>query len=320
MYAWEHIQQTIDYIETHLCDKLEVNKLADLAHLSPFYYQRLFSKMVKKPVMEYIRLRRLAKSLDLLQQPERRILDIAMAVGFSSHEQFTRSFKKTFLMTPVAYRRHPIALNRMNKPELALNYIVVNKGVPLVTDGMVLEIEQRSLTAPEHFAGFVREAPDDWINGLGVESGADPLDEVWQTLHQKKKQIPWLSSAGSELGVAFPGERPGSFSYFAGAKVELLTKEVSKTPSKPVTGAAQIDNLQYWTLLAGEYIVVSFEAESFEDLVMDALYKAQRYLFDVWLPHHQLTTEPYCVEYYSDAVSQTAAMEIWVKPLDEPFT
>ena len=32
-----------------------------------FYYQRLFTKLVKKPVMEYIKLRRLAKACEILK-------------------------------------------------------------------------------------------------------------------------------------------------------------------------------------------------------------------------------------------------------------
>lgn len=35
---------------------VEVPELAEIAALSPFYFQRLFGRLVKKPVGEYIRL------------------------------------------------------------------------------------------------------------------------------------------------------------------------------------------------------------------------------------------------------------------------
>ena len=55
MYAWEQIQQTVDYIDKHLGEELAIDNLAEMASLSPFYYQRLFKRLVKKPVGEYIK-------------------------------------------------------------------------------------------------------------------------------------------------------------------------------------------------------------------------------------------------------------------------
>lgn len=47
MHAWEQIQETIDFIEDHLTEEIEIEKLAGMAALSPFYFQRLFSRLVK---------------------------------------------------------------------------------------------------------------------------------------------------------------------------------------------------------------------------------------------------------------------------------
>ncbi|MFQ8600396.1 MAG: helix-turn-helix domain-containing protein [Oscillospiraceae bacterium] len=84
MYAWEQIQKTVDYIEAHLNENLTMETLAKQAALSPFYFQRLFGRLVKKPVMEYIRLRRMAVAAETLLQQDKRILDIAVDLGFSS--------------------------------------------------------------------------------------------------------------------------------------------------------------------------------------------------------------------------------------------
>ncbi|MEG0378545.1 MAG: AraC family transcriptional regulator, partial [Eubacterium sp.] len=100
MHAWEQIQTTVDYIEDHLAETLKIEALAQMAALSPFYYQRLFKRLVKKTVMEYIKLRRLALATEALLQKDKRIVDVALELGFSSHEQFTKDFKDTFGMTP----------------------------------------------------------------------------------------------------------------------------------------------------------------------------------------------------------------------------
>ena len=48
MHAWEQIQQTLDYIEEHLSEATDIEKLANMAGLSTFYFQRLFRRLVKK--------------------------------------------------------------------------------------------------------------------------------------------------------------------------------------------------------------------------------------------------------------------------------
>jgi AraC family transcriptional regulator len=244
MHALEQIQKTIVFIEDHLSDDISIENLAKMASLSPFYYQRLFSRLVKKPVAEYVKLRRMARATESLLQKEKRILDIALDLGFSSHEHFSRTFKDTFGMTPDEYRKNPQALNRMTKPELLLHYTLIEEGMPV-----------------------------EFIDRLGTESGVDPLDTLWRSFHQQKATMPGIFVDNEEIGVAYPCIEEGYFSYFAGAK--------SRQEEAP-------DALVSWELPLGEYIVCSFDAENFDALVMDALYKAQQYIYNTLVPNHKL--------------------------------
>jgi len=46
MQGWvEGIQRSIDYIEQHLADKLDIEEISAEAALSPFYYQRIFGAL-----------------------------------------------------------------------------------------------------------------------------------------------------------------------------------------------------------------------------------------------------------------------------------
>lgn len=301
MHAWEQIQQSVEYIEDHLNEEISIRDLSEMASLSVFYFQRLFSRLVKKPVAEYIKLRRMARATEELINKDRRILDVAVELGFSSHEHFTRTFKNTFGMTPDEYRNQPVTLNRMTKPELLLHYTLIDEGVPLITDGIVLEINRRQLTEPVHYTGMVKQMPVQFLEGLGTESGVDPLDTLWRDFHRQKKSIPGLKEEAEEIGVAYPC--PGDnrqFYYFAGAKTE---SGVSQLPP----------GYEGWELRPGEYIVCFFEAENFESLVMDILYKAQQYVYNVWLPNHNLRTEAFCAERYKSHGAGTTGMEIWLK-------
>lgn len=300
MHAWKQIQQTIEYIDEHLDEEINIDRLAKLASLSQFYYQRLFRRLVKKPVAEYVKLRRMAKATEALTQKDQRILDVALDLGFSSHEHFTRTFKDTFGMTPEEYRKNPMPLNCMTKPELSLPYTLVDEGVPLVTDGIILEINRRQLLQPIRFIGFEKKMPVGFVDGLGTESGVDPLDTLWRDFHQKRVSELLLEDDVEEIGVTHPCADEGYFLYFAGAKAD--------TDAIP-TGFTSLE------LPAGEYIVCTFEAETFEALVMDVLYKAQQYLFGTWLTSHNLQTEPFCAERYASHTPQTTSMEVWLKAL-----
>lgn len=301
MHAWKQIQQTIDFIEEHLEEEINIDQLARMASLSPFYYQRLFCRLVKKPVAEYIKLRRMAKSSEMLLKQDKRILDIALELGFSSHEHFSRTFKNTFGLTPDAYRKTPKTLNRMTKPELLLHYTLIDVGVPLITDGIVLEICKKELKEPIHFVGMKKDVPIQIISGLGTESGIDPLATLWDSLHEQKQSVLGLSADTEEIGVAYSCIEEGFFSYFAGAK--------SKQQDVP-------EGFMNWILEKGEYIVCSFEAENFESLVMDALYKAQHYIYNTWLSTHEIKTEAYCAERYESHSPTTTTMELWLKQIE----
>lgn len=298
MHAWEQIQKTVDYIEEHLADELDIVALAEIAALSPFYYQRLFSRLVKKPVNEYIKLRRLAGASEMLMSSQKRILDIAMDYGFSSHTSFSRAFKQSFGITPEEYRGNPMRLNNFMKPQLLLNYTLVDENVPLIAEGIVIEISRLKLAEPEYFIGLSTEERIEEMPG-GGNTGVDSLGILWDSFHKQKSKITGLKTGGDEIGVAYGSTKAGYYSYFAGAAADS-----EKTPDSYVS----------WKLSEGEYIICAFEAEDFEHLVMDAVYKAHKYLFETWLPRHQLKVRPFAVERYASHDPETTKMEVWVMP------
>lgn len=145
MHAWEAIEQSLTYIEEHLSEEISTEELANTVGLSPFYFQRLFKRLINKPVHEYVKLCRLAKVIENLESTEQRILDIALDYGFSSHANFTRAFKETYGITPENYRRDLPMLNTFDKPEVSMNYVLIDEGVPLVVGNIILEIHRKTL-------------------------------------------------------------------------------------------------------------------------------------------------------------------------------
>ncbi len=294
MHAWEAIQKTLDYIEEHIGEDIKIEKLAETASLSLFYYQRLFSRLVKRPVREYIKLRRLCRVSKVLENKNKRILDVALDCGFGSHETLTRAFKEAYGMTPEQYRENPVSLNQFEKPDLSLGYTLIDEGVPMISDGLVLEINRMTLKEPINFMGVIGYVPIAGQLPVGESTGVDIPGETWSRFHREKSRIPRKPN-GRELGVAYMGNAPeGHFTYFAGAEVEPGVTD---------------ESLQIWQLPAREYIVFGFEASDFEELVNVALDKAIKYS-GLWLEKHNLMMDCFSPELYYSSTPETTYMEL----------
>ncbi len=303
MHAWEAIEQSLTFIEEHLAEEISAEELANTVGLSPFYFQRLFKRLVNKPVQEYVKLRRLAKVIENLGNFEQRILDVALDYGFSSHANFTRAFKETYGITPEDYRKDLPMLNTFDKPEVSMNYVLVDEGVPLVAGDIVLEIQRKLLENPETCLGLETAVRISEQIPVGESTGVDAPGQLWKRYHVEKSSIVANLDTSVEMGMSHTEDTTqGLFTYFAGGLAQNV-------PAQLQGGFVKKE------LPAGEYIVCKIEAEKFEDLVTVALNQASKYLLGTWLPHHNLATEPFSAEKYYRDVEDMAYMEIWVKPL-----
>ena len=250
-----------------------------------------------------MKLRRLAKVIENLKDTDRRILDIAMDYGFSSHANFTRVFKEAYGITPDEYRKDLPMLNTFDRPQVSMNYVLVDEGVPLVVGDIVLEIQRKMLEQTDTYLGFETEVKISEQTPVGESTGVDVPGQLWRRYHKEKELLGASLSSGVEMGMSYMGNSAqGCFTYFAGGLVQEIPDQLP-------------ESFVYKELPAGEYIVCTIEAENLEDLVTVALNQANKYLFGTWLPRHGLTTEPFSAEKYHRAAEDMACMEIWVKPL-----
>ena len=79
MQGWvEGIQRSIDYIEQHLADEMDIEEIAAEAALSPFYYQRIFGALCGMTAGDYIRARRMTLAAQELARTEAKVIDVAV--------------------------------------------------------------------------------------------------------------------------------------------------------------------------------------------------------------------------------------------------
>src|SRR5262249_28022149 len=96
------------YIESHFADDLALDEIAAIGGVSRYHLVRAFAIATGRPVMRYLRVRRLSEAARCLAGGAPDILAVALEAGYGSHEAFTRAFRDQFGLTPeeVRAQRH----------------------------------------------------------------------------------------------------------------------------------------------------------------------------------------------------------------------
>ncbi|MDE7326844.1 MAG: AraC family transcriptional regulator, partial [Lachnospiraceae bacterium] len=100
----KNVITAIDYIESHLHEKLDLETVAGAVHYSKYHLHRMFTGMVGLTIQTYIQRRQLTEAAKLLVFSNRPILEIALSAGYGSQQYFTDIFKAMYKKTPNQYR------------------------------------------------------------------------------------------------------------------------------------------------------------------------------------------------------------------------
>jgi AraC family transcriptional regulator len=97
--------RVLDYMEANLEGDITLDRMASIACLSRFHFARVFKQAVGQSPHRYVSARRLERAKALLIQGDRPLVDIALALSFSSQANFTRAFRQATGLAPGQYRR-----------------------------------------------------------------------------------------------------------------------------------------------------------------------------------------------------------------------
>lgn len=106
------ISPALNYIEDNYSAQFPMDFLADICHMSPTHFRRIFHGIMQISPLDYLNKTRIMKACNLLRSTEESILAISEMTGFSSISNFNRHFQKVTHMTPREYRNRMLFVHQ----------------------------------------------------------------------------------------------------------------------------------------------------------------------------------------------------------------
>lgn len=99
------LRLVLQYVDNNYNQKITLEELAQMAHMSRHHFCRLFKALTGMPPIEYVNHLRINTAIKLLQQNRLSVSEAAQAVGFSDSNYFSRLFKKYKHVSPTNVKK-----------------------------------------------------------------------------------------------------------------------------------------------------------------------------------------------------------------------
>lgn len=284
MNYFERIQNSIDFIELHLKEEIDMYEVASQSFFSVTHFYRVFQAMVGDSVKEYIRKRQLSNAAIELLTTDKRLIDVAFDYRFESQEVFTRAFARTFGITPGRYRKQKNRLFLFEKAN------VKTKNLENETGGIFME--PKIIFDKEFKIAGIKAS---------VKPGSGSIDDLWHEFNSRRVEIENTVNPNVALGLCeyMPNITDESeFSYcacvevtdFEGIPKDITIKTIptSKyavfTHKGPMTGLKATYDFIYGTWLPkSDYELAERDTIEWYDSRSSDL-SSPDYEFDIYLP------------------------------------
>lgn len=100
------IYPAIAFIRDHPRENVSMKEMADLCHLSPSYFSRLFNREIGESFVNYVNRQKIELAKEQLRGTNKSVAQIAGDVGYLNVSNFIAVFKRMEGVTPSIYRQH----------------------------------------------------------------------------------------------------------------------------------------------------------------------------------------------------------------------
>lgn len=99
------VRKAINFMRSHMQERLTIEMLAEEAGLSKGRFQHLFKEETGVSAMAYLRREKIESAKNMLSYSDYKIYEISMILGFSSESHFIKIFKEHEGTTPMEYKK-----------------------------------------------------------------------------------------------------------------------------------------------------------------------------------------------------------------------
>ncbi len=274
----ERLNAAVNYLEEHLTEAIDYDKVAQIACCSTYHFQRMFAYMASVSLSEYIRRRRMSLAAVDLQSGEAKIIDVALKYGYNSPTAFNRAFQSVHGYAPSLAKDAAVSLKAF--PPISFKLTI--KGV----EAMNYRIEKKEAF---RVVGIAAPLEKDMEKNLAV------VPQMWQKVAMDgtlQKLATMLNTQPMGiLGISVCNDLE-DWRYFIAA---ASTKEIDDTLEEYVVPAFT------WAVFPGE------------GPCPQAIQELEKRIVTDWLPTsgYEYDTGP-DIEVYLNADPQDQKFEVWI--------
>ena len=103
-------KEMVSYIQQNYTGTISLKEFGEQFHLSEKYISRYFKEHFHITLSQYVTYLRLEHAKQLLQDTDIPITEIALQSGYQNVSYFIRSFKKTYEVSPLKYRKNRLTI------------------------------------------------------------------------------------------------------------------------------------------------------------------------------------------------------------------
>lgn len=97
------LEKVLNYIRENLAQPLTQAEIAGMAHLSPYYFSRMFHQAMGQSLHQFIITQRVESAAQMLLTSQLTLAEIALCTGFTDQSHLYRHFKRYFGVTPKTF-------------------------------------------------------------------------------------------------------------------------------------------------------------------------------------------------------------------------
>ncbi|WP_424768369.1 AraC family transcriptional regulator [Paenibacillus sp. sgz302251] len=106
------LKPVLDYVESHLTDRIQVEEVCKIANMSYYYFVKYFKKTIGLSFTEYVNYRKVKWAERILLTKDLSISEVGERIGMPNMAHFYKMFKKYNDCSPKQFQRKMLVWNR----------------------------------------------------------------------------------------------------------------------------------------------------------------------------------------------------------------